>query len=161
MTLSAGTPGIPRRLASMLYEALLLAAVLFLAGFIFIAVFHPPLSPVLHTIFQLYLLLATAIYFIWLWRHGGQTLPMKTWRLRLVGAGNQPVTLKQACLRFACAVIGIPLVFGILWALFDRDRQFWHDRMAGTKIVLSTIFSPPATSSPLRQQGRPASGKWR
>ena len=136
MTPSAGTPGIPRRLASMLYEALLLAAVLFLAGFIFTAVFHPPPSAALHAIFQLYLLLVTALYFIWHWRRGGQTLPMKTWRLRLVGAGNRPVTLKQACLRFACAVIGIPLAFGILWALFDHDRQFWHDRMAGTRLVM-------------------------
>ncbi len=130
-------PGIFRRLASMLYEALLLAAVLFAAGFVFTAAFHSPLSPVLRVAFQAYLLLVTAAYFVWYWLHGGQTLPMKTWRLRVASADGKPLRFGQACLRFICALTGILLGFGILWALFDRDRQFWHDRMAGTKIVLS------------------------
>lgn len=127
-----------RRLASMLYEALLLAAVLFIAAFLFTAVFHPPLTAILRYVFQLYLLLVTAAYFIWYWLHGGQTLPMKTWHLRLVSADGQPLQLKQAWLRFAIALIGVPLGFGILWALFDRERQFWHDRMAGTRLVASS-----------------------
>jgi len=134
---SPDMPSIFCRLASMFYEALLLAAVLFIAGFIFTAAFHPPLSPILRTVFQVYLLLVVAAYFIWYWLHGGQTLPMKTWRLRLVSADGQPLTLKQACRRFILALIGTGLGFGILWALFDRDRLFWHDRIAGTKVVIS------------------------
>lgn len=134
---SPNTPGVLRRLASMFYEALLLAAVLFVMGAIFTAAFHPPLPPLLRYLFQLYLLLVAAIYFIGYWLHGGQTLPMKTWKLRLVSANDQPIRLKQACLRFVYALIGIPLGFGILWALFDRERRFWHDRMAGTKVVMS------------------------
>lgn len=121
----------------MFYETLLLAAVLFIAGALFTAAFHPPLSPLLRYFFQVYLLLVTATYFIGYWLHGGQTLPMKTWKLRLVSADGQPIRLKQACLRFVCALIGIPLGFGILWALFDRERRFWHDQMAGTKIGLN------------------------
>lgn len=135
--MTSETPGIWRRLASMLYESLLLAAILFMAGFIFTALFHPPLTPLLRSTLQIYLLGVTALYFIWSWRHGGQTLPMKTWRLRIVSMQNQPITLKQGILRFVYALIGISLGFGILWAIFDRDRQFWHDRMARTKIVLS------------------------
>ena len=130
-------PSIRRRLASMLYEALLLAAVLFIAAFIFTAIFRSPLPPILRFAFQLYLLLVTATYFIWYWLHGGQTLPMKTWHLRVVRTDGQPLSLKQAYLRFLLALIGVGLGFGILWALFDRERLFWHDRMAGTKIVLS------------------------
>ena len=133
----AGTPSIRRRIASMLYESLLLAAVLFIAGFVFTAIFHSPLPPILRFIFQLYLLLVTASYFIGYWLHGGQTLPMKTWHLRIVRTDGQPLDLKQACLRYLFALIGVGLGFGILWALFDRERLFWHDRMAGTKIVLS------------------------
>lgn len=132
-----GTPSIWRRFASILYEALLLAAVLFIAGFIFTAVFHSPLPPILRFAFQLYLLLVIATYFIWYWLHGGQTLPMKTWRLRVVRTDGQPLSLKQACLRFLLALIGVGLCFGILWALFDRECLFWHDRMAGTKVVMS------------------------
>lgn len=134
---SPETPSLRRRIASMLYEALLLAAVLFIAGFAFTAIFHSPLSPILRFAFQLYLLLVMAIYFIWYWLHGGQTLPMKTWHLRIVRADGQPLGLKQACLRFLLALIGVGLGFGILWALFDRERLFWHDRVAKTKTVLS------------------------
>ncbi len=133
----AHTPGILRRLAGMLYESLLLTAVLFIAGFAFTVAFHSPLSPMLRFFFQLYLLLVMASYFIWYWLHGGQTLPMKTWHLRIVRTDGQPLTLKQACLRFLLALIGVGLGFGILWALFDREGLFWHDRMAGTKTVLS------------------------
>lgn len=130
------TPSIRRRVASMLYETLLLAAVLFIAGFMFTVIFHSPLPPFLRYVFQLYLLLVTATYFIWYWLHGGQTLPMKTWHLRIVSTDDQPLSLKQACLRFLFALIGVGLGFGILWALLDRERQFWHDRMAGTKVVI-------------------------
>lgn len=137
MTPSADTPGLPRRLASMLYETLLLAAILFIAGALFTAVFQPPLSVALRYLLQLYLLLVAAAYFIWIWLHGGQTLPMKTWRLKLASADGQALKPRQAILRFIFALIGIALGFGILWALFDRDRQFWHDRMAGTKVVMS------------------------
>ena len=133
----AHTPGILRRLASMLYETLLVSAVLFIAGLIFTVASHSPLSPVLRFVFQLYLLLVMASYFIGYWVHGGQTLPMKTWHLRIVRTDGQPIGLKQACLRFLLALIGVGLGFGILWALFDREHLFWHDRMAGTKVVMN------------------------
>ena len=129
-------PGIRRRLASMLYETLLLVAVLFTAAFIFVAIARDATSPGIRPIFQLYLLGVVAAYFLWYWLHGGQTLPMKTWHLRLVSADGKPtISLKQACLRFALAAIGIASGLSIIWALFDRDRQFLHDRLAGTKII--------------------------
>ena len=137
ITATTGTPSIRRRIASMLYESLLLAAVLFIAGFVFTAIFHSPLPPILRFVFQLYLLLVTATYFIAYWLHGGQTLPMKTWHLRILRTDGHPLNLKQACLRFILAFISVGLGFGILWALFDRERLFWHDRMAGTKVVIS------------------------
>lgn len=130
-------PGIGRRLASMLYEALLLVAVLFTAAFIFVAIARDATSPGIRPIFQLYLAGVVAAYFLWYWLHGGQTLPMKTWRLRLVSADGNPISLKQACLRFALAAIGITSGLSIIWALFDRDRQFLHDRLADTKLVMS------------------------
>jgi len=124
------------RLASMLYESLLLGSVLFVAGYLFVAVFHGIQStPAFNPLFRVYLLAIIAAYFLWFWLHGGQTLAMKTWRLRVVGNDGVLLTPKQAVLRFVFALIGVLLGFGILWALFDRDRQFWHDRMAGTKII--------------------------
>jgi uncharacterized RDD family membrane protein YckC len=134
---NGGTPGIGRRLASMLYEALLLVAVLFIAAFLFIAIARDATSPGIRPIFQLYLVGVVAAYFLWYWLHGGQTLPMKTWRLRLVSVNDDPIRFKQACLRFILATIGIAMGLSIIWALFDRDRQFLHDRLAGTKIISS------------------------
>lgn len=134
-----GVPGIGRRLASMLYETLLLIAVLFTAAFIFVAIARDATSPAIRPFFQLYLVGAVAAYFLWYWLHGGQTLPMKTWRLRLVSTDGSQISLKQACLRFVLAAIGIASGLSIIWALFDRDRQFLHDRLAGTKIVLCEL----------------------
>ena len=138
---SNGIPGIGRRLASMVYETLLLVAVLFVAAFLFIAIARDATSPSVRPFFQLYLVGVVAAYFLWYWLHGGQTLPMKTWRLRLVNANGGPILLKQACLRFLIAAIGIALGLGIVWAFFDRDRQFLHDRLSGTRIVSYTSKS--------------------
>ncbi len=75
-------------------------------------------------------------YFSWFWTHGGQTLAMQTWKMRLVAADGSNLTKKQAITRYLFALIGIFLFgLGIIWALFDRDRQFLHDRLAGTRII--------------------------
>jgi uncharacterized RDD family membrane protein YckC len=55
---------------------------------------------------------------------------MKAWRIRLVG-----VTPRRALARFVLALVLVPTGIGILWALFDRDRQFLQDRLAGTRLV--------------------------
>lgn len=121
----------------MLYESLLLAALLLAASALFTLIAGKSDTISLRLLHFAYLMGVVAIYFVWQWSGGRQTLPMKTWRLRIVDRNNQALSLRQASLRFACALLSVPLVFGILWAIFDRDRQFWHDRMAGTRIVLS------------------------
>jgi len=119
----------------MLYESLILTAVLFIASFIFHLVFRDTSSIFFRPAFQLYLLLVAGVYFTWFWTHGGQTLPMQTWKLRVVNADGQRVRLKQALARYLFAVIGIFFLgCGIIWALLDRDHLFLHDRLAGTRI---------------------------
>lgn len=87
-------------------------------------------------LFQAYLMLISALYFNIQWVRGGQTLAMKTWRLRLVDADARPVSAGRALLRYAAAVASLALFgVGFLWALVDRDQQFLHDRIAGTRIV--------------------------
>jgi uncharacterized RDD family membrane protein YckC len=135
-TITAAAPGFMRRLVSMLYEMLLLIAVLFIASFIFHLVFQDTSSILFRPMLQIYLLLIAGIYFTWFWTHGGQTLPMQTWKLRVVSADAHQLRLKQAIARYLFAVIGFFFLgFGILWALFDRDGLFLHDRLAGTRIV--------------------------
>ena len=143
----------------MVYEALLLAALLFAAALAFLLVI-PQFEPVVHRLLlQAYLLLVGCAYFVWCWRRGGQTLPMKTWRLKLVGCDGAAVTLGRAiarCLLLAVLVgcVAVPLTWGVLhgepvvtlagsavalatfgWAWIDRDRQFLHDRLVGTRII--------------------------
>ena len=131
--------GIGRRLGSLCYEILLLAAIAFVAGWSFLAaarILPPELARLL---LQLYLLAITAAYFVYCWTHSGQTLPMKTWRIRVLARDGAAVTLKTAAKRYLFALAGIALGgAGFWWALIDRDGQFLHDRLAGTKIVKNT-----------------------
>lgn len=134
--MKAFAPRFWRHLLSMIYESLILIAVLFIASFIFHLIFRDTSSILFRPAFQLYLLLIAGIYFTWFWTHGGQTLPMQTWKLRVISADGQRLYLKQALARYLFAVIGIFLLgCGILWALIDREGLFLHDRLAGTRIV--------------------------
>lgn len=130
-------PSVTRRLASMLYEALLLLGVLsitFLLPHIVLGVFaHRAAAP---TILQAHLFIVLLGYFLWFWLHGGQTLAMKTWKIRVEAEGGKPLAPSQALLRYLLAWPSVSLFgIGILWALLDRDQQFLHDRLAKTRIV--------------------------
>jgi uncharacterized RDD family membrane protein YckC len=145
----------------MLYESLLLFAVAFVAAWVFFfASGGREASGLLRLTLQLFLLAVFAAYFLWCWLRGGQTLAMKTWRIRLVAPGRARVPPATALLRFAYASVLVGaflaaiaaafvhrnpwLAFGSLavagaglgWALLDRDRQFLHDRLAGTRLEL-------------------------
>lgn len=133
--------GLLPRLASLVYEALILTAVVLLAalGWQFV---HWALTGRLEATgiglwaLRAWLAGVTAAYFCGFWTRGGQTLPMRTWRLRLERTDGAPVDGRRALARYALAWPAV-LAGGIgyLWALVDRDRQFLHDRLAGTRIV--------------------------
>ncbi|HEY5293597.1 MAG TPA: RDD family protein [Burkholderiales bacterium] len=131
-------PSIKRRLVCMVYESLLLAGVAFFAGLLFLGATGASPSGWMRHAFQIYLFLVIGLYFVGSWRRSGQTLAMKTWKLRLAGADGARITLRQAMLRYVfawpCLLLG---GIGILYAPFDRQRQFLHDRLAGTCIVSS------------------------
>lgn len=126
------TPGVWRRLASMLYESLLVFAVAFFAGWIFFFASggKNATSGALRHELQAFILVVLAAYFLWCWLRGGQTLAMKAWKIRLVD-----VTPTKALLRFVYAVVLVPTGLSVLWVLVDREKQFLHDRLAGTRLV--------------------------
>lgn len=129
-------PSLSRRLASALYDLLLLAALVLVATFPFLAVFGDSTAGWRRHMLQAWVLAVAAGYFTWFWTHGGQTLPMKTWRLQLVRSDGAPISAWRALHRYLLALLGLlALGLGFLWALLDRDRQFLHDRLAGTAIV--------------------------
>jgi uncharacterized RDD family membrane protein YckC len=117
----------------MVYEALVAFAVAFFAGWLFFAASGGRDATVgwLRYALQLFVLVVLAGYYLRSWLRGGQTIAMKAWRIRVVG-----VTPRKAVLRFLYALLFVPTGISIIWALFDRERQFLHDRLAGTRLIL-------------------------
>lgn len=130
-------PSIRRRLASLLYESLLLLGVLS-ASFM---IPHLALGLLYHWTAQgpvllLHVFLVLGAYFLWYWSHGGQTLAMQTWRIRIEAAGGGTPPITRLTLRYVlCWPSLLFYGVGLFWALLDRDRQFLHDRLAGTRIA--------------------------
>ncbi len=129
-------PSIRRRLASMLYDGVLLIAVVFFGFFIPNVVLGSAANVLLpSSILLFHFLLVVAFYFVWFWRRDGRTLAMKTWKIRLVSADGTRPSMDRLLLRFLLAWPSVFLGVGIVWALFDRNRQFLHDRLSGTRLV--------------------------
>lgn len=138
MTGPAGlrAPALGRRLASAVYEALLLLALVFIATFPFLAFLGDSTQGWKRHLLQAWVVVVWGAYFAWFWTRGGQTLPMKTWRIRVVRFDGAPVGVGRAVHRYVLAFLGLAAAgLGFAWALVDRDRQFLHDRLAGTALV--------------------------
>lgn len=89
-----------------------------------------------HLPLQLYLVLSPMAFFSWFWMHGGQTLGMRAWRLRVQRFDGRPLTLWQVLLRFLAAIPAWALLgLGYLWILVDKDRLALHDRFSESMIV--------------------------
>ena len=130
-------PGIGRRLAALLYEMLLVAAILavaFLFPHILLGAFTKLQAPTI--VIRIHFFLLLLVYFVWFWLNGGQTLAMKTWKLRLINAEGGRIRPAQAVLRYLAAWFSFGLFgLGVVWAFLDPERQFLHDRIAGTRII--------------------------
>ena len=130
-------PGVRRRFGSALYDALLTLGVviaLFVVPHMLVGQYFHVTAP--GPVLLVHLLIVIAAYYLWHWRNGGQTLAMRTWKIQLVSADGAAPSTVQLLLRFLLAWPSILYVgAGLIWALFDRDRQFLHDRLAGTRII--------------------------
>jgi len=135
-------PGFNRRLAAMLYDGLLLVALWFVATALLLTVSGGHLADPDRPLWLLYslrvsLLLVALMFFAGFWTHGGQTLGMRAWRLKLVSASGNPVNWKQALWRFAAAIPSVGAFgLGLFWMLLDKERRAVHDRLSGTRLVL-------------------------
>lgn len=133
--------GLVRRLVAMVYDALLVCAVAMIAVAITL-----PLSGgeavadhagVQRTAMQLWIVLVTGGFFSWFWVHGGQTLGLKAWGMRVVRDDGSPLRWRDAALRFAWAIPSLGLAgLGLLWMAFDHQRLTVHDRFSRTRVVI-------------------------
>ncbi|AIY42669.1 putative transmembrane protein [Collimonas arenae] len=156
-----------RRFGSIMYESMLLFGILFISGWIFSTLLQQRSALYLRHAQQAWLFLVLTAYFVWCWSHGGQTLAMKTWRIRLVNRDGSTVKAGRAVLRFllswcwflpglalawalgahAWMLVWVPMANFILWSMtiyLDPQRQFLHDRIAGTKLVNMAEITTPA-----------------
>ena len=132
------TAGLTRRLAALFYDALLLLALLFIATLPWaIAARGEPLAPLARAAYQLYLIGVSGVFFGWFWTHGGQTLGMRAWRLRVTAEDGSKVSSRAAAIRFAVGLVSLGVFgLGFWWALFGAGRKTWHDRAAHTRVEL-------------------------
>lgn len=135
---TASSASLARRGLALCYEALLLFSLLLAGALPFVLVAGAADRIAARPLFQLYLVALAALYFTWQWRHGGQTLAMRTWRIRVVTREGAPLGWARAAQRYLFALAGTLLAGGgFLWALGDREGLFLHDRLAGTKIIMN------------------------
>jgi uncharacterized RDD family membrane protein YckC len=149
-----------RRMLAIGYDSLLLFGVLFVAAI--------PLTLLpeafkatagVRLAVQAYLLLVCAGFYTWFWVHGGQTLGMRAWRLRLVSRDGGPVSGGQAFTRFLAALLSLICAgAGFLWALVDPEGLAWHDRLSRTRLSVEPkarrgdagVTIPPRSEAPQR-----------
>jgi uncharacterized RDD family membrane protein YckC len=137
---SAATPAPLRlRLFAGLYDLLPLLGIWFVAGLLALLITAGTLDPrrVEHKfIVQALVFVLTTAYFVVSWTRGGQTIGMRAWRLRVVGADGRPLPLARALLRFVVALVSLAaLGAGFWWALADPQRRAWHD-LAARSVLL-------------------------
>ncbi len=149
------SPGLLRRLAAIVYDLLLLSAIIIGAAFVYTiaaqSLTGADLTQGLARLgFQLYLLAVILAYYLYFWTQGRQTLAMRAWRLLILREDGKPLQALDALRRLGFAVLTLaPAGLGLWWMLFDREQQTWYDRLAGTRTLLTR--KDGATTDSLRE----------
>lgn len=135
------TASLTRRLAAMLYDAMVILALYILLGGLLVTAVSKlqgsdellRLSPAM----SMTILFSFAfLYYSHSWRRGGQTIGMKAWRIRLTTLDAKPVRLSHCMLRTGIGFFSLILGgFGFWWALFDKQQRSWHDMASLTRVV--------------------------
>lgn len=160
-------PSVWRRLACFTYEGVLLFGVLMISGYLYSTLTQQRHALQGHHGLQAFIFLVLGIYFVFFWSHGGQTVAMRAWHIRLLTADGRPVSQWRALLRYllswiwfvpalaAAQLAGLKSageIFGVLsagviaYALLSRlgpQRQYWHDVFSGTRLVNWRPARPP------------------
>ncbi len=137
--LGADTPSAPSflcRLAVVVYDFLLLIAVLFLATALLLPFNAGEAFTREQIFYPIYLLMVSFLFYGWFWTHGGQTLGLRAWKVKVLTVNQQPISWTQALVRFTTAFASCGL--GLLWILVDKHRWSWHDHLSKTAVFFDT-----------------------
>ncbi len=136
MTNLNSKPAWLRLAACMLYDGLVVLALSFALALGFILLFGDASHGLKRYALQLFLWLGIGLYFVWCWRKSGQTLAMQTWQLKLSDGQTKLLNWPQALIRYALASLSLAAFgLGFVWAVFDRDGLFLHDRLLNSRIT--------------------------
>jgi uncharacterized RDD family membrane protein YckC len=139
------SPSLWRRLAAIVYDSALVAAVMLMAMALVVVpidLFFGSESfdgATLRTnpFYLAYLFCVMVGFHILFWTRGGQTLGMRAWRLKVLRNDGQPLQLKDALLRYFAAILSWALFgLGFIWILLDKEGLAWHDRISNTRLVI-------------------------
>lgn len=124
----------------MLYDAFLIAALLMVVATPPVLLNGGPirdgstLGEVKNALLLVYLSGWVFLFYGWFWTHGGQTLGMSAWKIRVIGKNGHAITWRQAFIRLISACLGVANVS----SLFNSQRLGWHEKLSGTKTVRVT-----------------------
>ncbi|TAK63582.1 RDD family protein [Methylobacter sp.] len=132
-------PGFLRRLTVIFYDLLLLIALLFVATAVLLPLNAGEAFTDQQFFFPIYLLLVSFFFYAWFWTHGGQTLGLRAWKIKVLTLDMKPISWKQALLRFITAIISWSFFgLGFLWILIDKNQRSWHDHLSQTAVFFDT-----------------------
>ncbi|MDP3087991.1 MAG: RDD family protein [Methylotenera sp.] len=122
--------------ACFFYEVLVVIALAFACGLVFVMTVGNATHGEKRIWLQLILWLAIGVYFVWCWHRSGQTLAMKTWKLQVLNQNLTFLSLKMAAIRYLLATLSLMLFgLGFIWAVIDKDHLFLHDRLLKNKLI--------------------------
>jgi uncharacterized RDD family membrane protein YckC len=131
-TATPAMPGFFRYFAAIFYDLLLLIAIFFLATAILLP-FNAGEAIKSPLVFPLYLYSIGFLFYGWFWTHGGQTLGLQAWKLRLVSNSSASISWQQAFIRYLSA--SLLLGFGFLWRIWQKDRKTLQDLSSQSYII--------------------------
>jgi len=130
-----------KRLAACLYELLSLVAIWLLCTAIFLSLLGNVDVPLKRLCLQLFLWAVTGAYFIICWMRTGQTLAAQAWKIKLVDSGGVTLGISHAAIRYMLTSISLlAMGLGYLWALFDKEHLFLHDRILKTRFIKASKY---------------------
>jgi len=130
------SPGLFVRLAVIFYDLLLLVAIFFFATAILLPFNSGEAATASQLIYyRLYLLIISFVFYGWFWTHGGQTLGLRAWKIKVLTQDQHPITWKQAFARYVAAAFSWCIFgLGLIWILFDKNKRSWYDRLSKTAL---------------------------
>lgn len=121
-------PSLIRHLAAIVYDSLLLTALLFLATALLLPFNNGEAFSSQQFFYPIYLFAVSFLFYGWFWTHGGQTLGLKAWKIKVISDNGEMISWRQALIRFIVSILSWGFLgLGFVWVLFDKERRSWHD----------------------------------